>query len=204
MPQFHAKPLPPPPPPLRVGCVRTSAANSYTRDRTPVLDPVGLGRVYVRLYIVLQMYILQLYFSSESQAQVSRSAQVLKNLPSSLHVYSLRIVREPRNRSHCVGDVLVSSDSQFTSNSPHFRGNSRPPPAPHHPHESNDGEAGIGLVLVISKRSTTFLIKWVWEISRLPFSRSLLYSLPTYHVTSPTCLVGNLLLRSATTASVTS
>ena len=35
-------------------------------------------------------------------------------------------------------------------------------------------------------------------------SRSLLYSLPMYHVTSPRCLVGDLLLRSATTASVTS
>lgn len=57
--------------------------------------------------------------SSESQAQLSRSAQVLENLPNNLHVCILRIMQNSRNRSYCVGDFssrLVRNTHQTPHN----------------------------------------------------------------------------------------
>ena len=60
--------------PREPGHKRTSAADSYTRNRTSILDLVGIVCVYVRLYIVLQLYILQPNLPSERQTQVDCSA----------------------------------------------------------------------------------------------------------------------------------
>ena len=87
----------------------------------------------------------------ERQTQMSRGAHVLDYLLSQLNVYQylLRIMREPCNRPYCVGDIrpclirdprqtpTISSDLASTTGSSSLTRL-----------RSNDGEAGVGLVLL--------------------------------------------------------
>ena len=91
------------------------------------------------------------------RAQVSSSAQVLENLPSSLHMYVLRIVRNraiARNALEMSGLVWFATHIRLATISRKFTstvGSSSLTCL-----RSNDGEAQIGLFLVIPKRSETF------------------------------------------------